>query len=157
MSQQDYEILRGFLEDRDVSIRAAKPLKDGTVLLMQIVDDPESYYIMREKKKTYLKQGQPPKDPQISFIISPGAIKRLNDFQTDSIGEFGVEFFKIMVSDDPELTLEARLNTGFLGLTRIGVFGILASGGPSVMAFLARKGLRSLKEIRKTIAKMRGE
>ena len=156
MSQQDFELLRTFLEEREVSIRAAKPLKAHTIIGMVIVGDPESYYVSREGKKTHLNKGLPPDDPHLTFTVSPAAIKRLSDFQSDSIGEFGVEFFKIMISMDPETVLDVKLNTGFIGLTRLGFFGILAAGGSAVMGFLARQGLRSIREIRKAIAKAQG-
>ncbi len=156
MSEKDFETLREFLEERDVSIRAAKPLKKHTLIGMTIVGDPEPYHVSREDGKTHLNHGAPPKDPHLSFTISSAAIERLKNFESNSIGEFGVEFFKIMVSKNEDQILEVKLNTGFLGLTGIGVFGILASGGPSVMAFLARQGFKSLGDIRKALKKMRG-
>ena len=157
MSQQDFDFLKEFLEARDVSHRAAAPLKDGTVIGMVIVGDPEPSYVLRESKRTVLKRGTPPKDPDLRFTISPAAIKRLHDFPSEDIGEFGVEFFRIMVSKEPDMELGVKLNVGVFGLTRLGFFGILALGGPAVMGFLARQGLRSLKDIRNAIAKVKSD
>lgn len=157
MSQHDFETLKAFLEDRDVSIRAAKPLKNGTLLELIIVGDDAKYHIVREHKATVLKTGACPKNPDLTFTISPEAIQRLSDFQSDSIGEFGVEFFRIMASDDEKMVLEVKLHTGFIGLTRLGFVGILISGGSAVMAFLAKKGLGSMGEIKKAIKKLRGK
>ncbi len=157
MSREDFDLLRDFLENRDVSQRAAKPLKDSAIIDITIVDDPNSYHVTHQKKQTRVHEGEAPSSPQIRFTISPAAIARLHKFESNDIGEYGIEFFKIMVSKNPDETLEVKLNTGFIGLTRMGVFGILALGGPSVMAFLAKQGLSSLKDIRKTIAKLRGK
>jgi len=157
MSQHDFETLRAFLEDREVSIKAAKPLKNGTMLKLIIVDDPADYYITREKKATVLRQGSCPKNADLTFTISPDAVQRLSDFKSDSVGEFGVEFFKIMASDDENMVLEVKLHTGFIGLTRLGFVGILISGGSAVMAYLAKKGFGSMGEIKKAIKKLRGK
>ncbi|RJO65085.1 MAG: hypothetical protein C4523_16900 [Myxococcales bacterium] len=156
MSEQDFEVLRKFLEEKPAAIRAAGPLKDGTSFAIRIEGDPDAYHALREGKKTLLRQGAPPKEPVVSFSISPKAIERLANFPSEDIGEYGVEFFRLMVSKDPEIKLGAKLHVGFLGLTRIGVFGVLAQGGAGVMAFLARQGLASLKDVRKAIAKLRG-
>ncbi len=157
MSSADFERLRWFLEEKEVARRAAGPLKDGTIINMQIVGDDKPYYVSRENKISKLNEGAPPKDAQLSFSISPKAIHRLADFKSNDIGENGVEFFRIMTSSDPEMSISAKLHVGFLGLTRIGVFGILALGGKGVMLYLARHGLGSLKEIRKIISNMKSK
>ncbi len=157
MPAEDFRLLKSFLEERPVAVRAAEPLKDGTIFQMNIVGDDASYYVEREAKRTVLKEGTLPRNPDITFTISQAAIKRLHDFDSNNIGAYGVEFFKIMVSDDPELSLDAKLNIGFFKLTRLGVFKILAKGGPEVMSFLATRGLGSLKAIGKAIKKLTGK
>ena len=157
MASEDFERLRRFLEEKNVAIRAAAPLKDGVVIEMRIGGDDNPYHVLREGKKTRLREGACPKNPEISFTISPAAITRLLDFKSDDIGENGVEFFRIMTSDKPDEYIKAKLNVGFIGLTRIGVFGVLALGGKGVMLYLARHGLGSLKEIGRAISKLKGD
>ncbi len=157
MSQSDFEALRKFLEERPAAVKASKPLKNGTIIEMNIVGDENPYHVVRENKQTFLRTGPCPEEPKLRFTISPKAIQRLLDFGSDDIGEYGVEFFKIMVSEDPDYTLGVKLNTGFIGLTRMGVFGILAMGGKAVLSFLARHGLKGPGEIKKAISKLRGK
>lgn len=157
MSSADYLKLKTFLEERDVAIRAAKPLKEKTIIAIHIVGDETPYWVSRKGKKTELIEGEPMGEPQVTFTISPKAIDRLVNFDSEDIGEFGVLFFKIMVSNDEEQVLSAKLNTGFLGLTSIGVFGVLALGGKTVMMFLAKHGLNGLKGIKKAIQSMRNK
>lgn len=157
MTGGSYETLRAFLEDRDVSRRAAEPLKAGSLFAVSITGDPQPYHIIRESQGTRVRAGAAPGKPQVTFTISPGAIERLSRFDSDSIGEFGVEFFRLMMSNDPELVLDAKLHVGLIGLTRMGAFKILMAGGPSVMSYLARKGFRSLSEIRSAIKKASGD
>lgn len=156
MSQADFDSLKAFLETRPVAVRASAPLKESALIAIAISDDPTSYYVSREGKHTRLLVGQPPKPAQVAFTISPKAIAELCAYKSEDIGEFGVHFFKLMRSTDPEIKLDVRLNTGFLGLMSMGVFNVLALGGTGVMSFLARHGFKSLKEIRKAIAGLRG-
>ncbi len=157
MPTEDFRLLKSFLEERPVAVRAAEPLKDGTLFQMNITGDDAPYYVIREAKRSVLKEGELPRSPDIIFTISPAAIKRLHDFDSNNIGAYGVEFFRIMVSEDPALSLEAKLNIGFFKLTRLGVFKILAKGGPEVMGFLASRGLGSLKAIGRAIKKLTGK
>lgn len=156
VSQADFEGLKAFLEARPVAIRAASPLKESALITITIVGDPAPYYVSREGKRTTLLAGAPPKPAQVAFTISPKAIADLCAYKSEDIGEFGVHFFKLMRSSDPEIQLDVRLHTGFLGLMSMGVFNVLALGGTGVMSFLARHGFKSLKEIRKAIAGLRG-
>ena len=113
MPTEDFRLLKSFLEERPVAVRAAEPLKDGTLFQMNITGDDTPYYVIREAKRSVLKEGELPRSPDIIFTISPAAIKRLHDFDSNNIGAYGVEFFRIMVSEDPALSLEAKLNIGF--------------------------------------------
>ncbi len=143
-----FEQLQEFLEVRPISLRAAGPLKNGTVFQMLITGEESTpYHVIREKKQTFLRDSPPPKDPEITFTISPKAVGALAGFQSANIGEFGVKFFSLMVSDDPDVTLKVDLHVGVIGLTRMGVFKILLLGGPDVMSFLARKGFGSMSKI----------
>jgi hypothetical protein len=157
VSERDYDLLRSFLEDRDVSRRAAAPLKDGTQIAITIKDDPGLYHVIREKGSTYVRRGPAPGKTQLSFTISSAAIERLNEFQSDSIGEFGIEFFRIMMSGKENEVLDVKLHVGLIGLTRMGAFKILMAGGPSVMGFLARKGFGSIKDIHRAVKKASGD
>ena len=156
MPAEDFLRLKHFLEKRDAAVRAAAPLKDGAVFEMKISGNAGKFHCVREKGKTVLKEGEPSKNPDIIFTIGPKAIARLADFPSDNIGDYGVEFFKLMLSGDPDSTIKAKLNIGFFGLMRLGVFGVLSAGGPDVMSFLARRGLGSIKAIGSALKKLTG-
>jgi len=69
------------------------------------------------------------------------------------VGEFGVEFFKLVIERDPGLKVRVRIDAPTSQLLKHGYLGVLALGGMKVALWLLRNGVRNPKA---TIDRLRG-
>jgi hypothetical protein len=93
-------------------------------------------------------------DPDLVFRFTPAAVERLAAV-SGGVGDFAVALFDLITSRDPELRVDLRIAAGFPRLVRRGYLGVLAAGGPQVLAFGASHGIRSLAALRRFVSQRR--
>ena len=113
----------------------------------------EIWHLARVRGKTRLAPGPRP-DADLEFDFPPAAIERLAQTR-GGVGEFAVALFDLAIDSDPERRVGLRVLASFLRLTRRGYLRLLVAGGPSVLAWGAAHGVRSLGELRRWIARAR--
>lgn len=89
-------------------------------------------------------------DPDLVFRFSPESIDALAGVE-GGVGEFAVALFEQIIDDAVDL----RIRVGFVRLGRRGYVRLLLAAGPSVIAFGARHGIRTLGALRKFVADLR--
>ena len=149
------EKLERFFRSSDAAAKATRPLKREAEVGITFTDEPDTpYRFTMERGQAEVVQGTP-KDPDFHLTLPPRAVDELVTLKTDNLGEFAVVFFKCMLADEAERKVTVKLESGFLTLTRRGYLKTLALGGPTVLAFLARQGLKGPAGIKKAIDKLR--
>jgi hypothetical protein len=93
-------------------------------------------------------------DPDLVFRFTPAAVERLAAV-SGGVGDFAVALFELLTSPDPEARVDLRVAAGFARLVRRGYLGVLAAGGPQVLAFGASHGIRSLTALRRFVSQRR--
>jgi hypothetical protein len=93
-------------------------------------------------------------DPDLVFRFTPAAVEQLAAV-TGGVGDFAVALFELLTSRDPEARVDLRIAAGFPRLVRRGYLGLLAAGGPQVLAFGASHGIRSLTALRRFVSQRR--
>jgi hypothetical protein len=113
----------------------------------------EVWHLARVEGVTRLVPGaRPDADPELTF--SPAAIERLAQTRA-GIPDFALALFELAVDPDPALGVELRILAPFLRLVRRGYLRLIVAGGPSVLAWGAAHGVRSLGDLRRWIARVR--
>ncbi|MCG3172859.1 MAG: hypothetical protein GMKNLPBB_01021 [Myxococcota bacterium] len=155
MSEQSYLKLKEFVERHPVAVRSAQPLKTGVEVGISFVGDNEKYHFRKEKDGGYLRRG-PASDPDFSLIVPDAAVEEIGAMNTDDIGEFGIAFFKLVLTQEQARKIHVRIHAGVFSFLTHGYFGVLALGGGKVMKYLGGKGFGSLGAIKDAITKARG-
>jgi len=112
----------------------------------------ERWHLAREQGVTRLLAGDVA-DPDFVFRFSPEAIDRLAGLE-GSVGAFAVELFGLIVGEDPRARVDLRIAAPFSRLVRRGYLRLLVASGGRVVAFGARHGVRSLRQLRRLVEKL---
>lgn len=149
LAQQQLESLFS----QDVCVRATKPLREGVQIAVTLGD--EATVSLRKAKGRLLVSPEKPLSPDLSFVIPLQALDELSQLRTEDISEVGISILKLMLHRETNFRITAKVHIGPLTLLRNGYFNVLALGGPSVMKFLASKGLTNLGKIKDAIGRMK--
>lgn len=135
-------------------LRAARRLDASVTSTVYFGHRPgEPWHLERCGKTTELRPGAA-SDPDFVFCFPPAAIERLES-QVGEVGDFAVELFRLVVSEDPQEQIGLRIRAPFARLVRRGYLGLLASGGPRVLAFGAAHGVRTLSALKRLVEESR--
>lgn len=113
----------------------------------------ELWHLARVRGVTRLAPGARA-DADLELEFPPAAIERLAETR-GGVGAFAVALFDLAIDPDPAHRVGLRILASFLTLTRRGYLRLLVAGGPSVLAWGAAHGVRSLGELRRSIARLR--
>ena len=84
-----------------------------------------------------------PGDPDFTLRLPAAAVARLcaHAGAGVGVGELGLAFFTLLLERDPSLRVGVRVHASTSRLLAHGYLGVLALGGPRVLAWLLRRGL----------------
>lgn len=146
-----FETMRRFYAESPACLKAAKPIKEGASSLVMFEGDDRPYALVREKGVSVLRPGRP-EDPDMFFRFTAGAVEALASLRTRSVGEYATRIFDLILSEDPRCRVDYRLFSDFATLFRRGYVGILLLGGPAVLAYGARHGVKGIGGLKRLIA-----
>lgn len=154
MPSPSYERLKTFFETSAAARRATRPLSKRASVAVTFPDDAEPYRFHMETKQARFVPGAAP-DPDFSLVLPPKAVEEITGLSSDDLGSFAVAFFKCILADEEDRKVHVKLHAGLLRLTRNGYLATMALGGPTVVVFLAKQGLKGPSGIKKAIDKLR--
>ena len=96
----------------------------------------------------------PAQAPDFTLTIPDGAVRRITAMKSDDVGEFGIEFFKLVLEHDPDLKIKVRIDAATGALLSHGYLGVLAQGGLKVTWWLLKNGVKNPKA---AIDRLRGK
>ena len=94
------------------------------------------------------------RDPACEVSLPDGAVGRIVALESDDVGEFGVEFFKLVLERDPAFKARVRIEAPTSRLLGNGYLGVLALGGMKVTWWLVKNGVKNPKA---AIDRLRGK
>lgn len=151
MSAVSLDALKKFFETAEAARKATKPLADGAEVGLQL-DGGVAHFTMTGGKPQVLDG--PPKKPDFTLKLPDGAVKRITALKSDDVGEFGIEFFKLLLEKDPGSKAGVRIDASTGQLLSHGYLGVLAVGGVKVTWWLLKNGVRNPKA---AIDRLRGQ
>jgi hypothetical protein len=113
----------------------------------------EPWRLLRRDEQSVLEPGEAD-DPDLAFCFPPGAIAEL-EATRGGVGDFALALFRLALDADPERRVRLRVIAPFARLLRRGYVELLLRGGPRLLWFGARHGVRSVGELRRMVESAR--
>jgi len=115
----------------------------------------EAWHLRQQGDAAELRPGRA-EDPDLAFRFTPAAIERVAMVR-GGVGDFAIALFECIASEDPELAVGFRVVAPLIRLVRRGYVGLIVSAGPKVMAYGARRGVRTLGQVRRLVRDSRAD
>ncbi len=142
MSTASFQALKTFFETSDAARKATKPLHDAAEVALDLDGGP-AHFKIAGGKATVLEG--PAVNPDFTLRLPDGAVKRITSLKSDDVGEFGIEFFKLVLERDPALKAKVKIDAPTTQLLSHGDLGVLAQGGMKVTWWLLKNGVKNPK------------
>jgi len=150
MPGPSYDALKRFFETQEAARKATKPLAPEAQVGLELASGP-AYFTMAGGKPT-VAEGKP-QAPDFTLTLPEGAVQRITAVRSDDVGEFGIEFFKLVLDRDPALHVGIRIDASTGQLLKHGYLSVLAQGGMKVTWWLLKNGVKNPKA---AIERLRG-
>jgi hypothetical protein len=134
------DALKAFFGSAPAAQRATRPLSRGARVNLAL-DGGDARFTM-ETGHPAVHEGAAA-DPDFTLTLPERAVERITRIRSEDVGEFGIEFFKLVLERDPGLKVRVRVNAPTTRLFGHGYLGVLALGGVKVTWWLVRNGIRN--------------
>ena len=142
MAGPSFEALRTFFETSQAARKATRPLAREATVGLDLAAGPAHFTMAGGAAK--VMEGPAP-DPDFTLSLPDGAVKRITSLLSDDVGEFGIEFFKLVLAQSPEEKVRIRVQASTPRLLGRGYLGVLALGGMKVTFWLLKNGVKNPK------------
>jgi hypothetical protein len=142
MAETSFDALKTFFETSEVARKATKPLHDAVQVALQLDSGPAHFTV--KGGRAQVAQGQAG-DPDFTLTLPEAAVKRITSLRGDDVGEFGIEFFKLVLEKDPAVKAHVKIDAPTTRLLSHGYLGVLAQGGVKVSWWLLKNGVKNPK------------
>jgi hypothetical protein len=154
--ERAYVDLSNFLSNSSAARAAATSLRRGAEVAIIFTHVPGEWRIcVNDATGVSLEPGKAT-DPDFELRVPPGAVRSICSRHDADVGDLGVTFLEHIAVHDPELKIQVTLHSGLLKLTSRGWLGVLARGGPKVVVWMTKKGLRGRGAIATVIGRLKG-
>jgi hypothetical protein len=136
------EALKAFFETAPAARKATKPLARGARVNL-LLDGGPAHFTMASGSPE-VKDGADG-DPDFTLTLPHAAVERVTRLGSDDVGEFGIEFFKLVLERDPSVKVRIRIDAPTTRLLSNGYLGVLAMGGLKVSWWLLKNGVKNPK------------
>jgi hypothetical protein len=151
MPATSYDSLKSFFERAPAARKATRPLARGARVNLALDGGPAHFTMETGTPEVRAGAAQ---DPDFTLTLTDGAVTRITGLESDDVGEFGVEFFKLVLERDPALKARVKVEAPTTRLLGHGYLGVLALGGIKVTWWLVRNGVKNPKA---AIDRLRGK
>lgn len=142
MPGPSYDALKKFFETAQAARKATKPLHEGAEVGLELASG-KARFTMVGGKPTVVDE--PAKNPDFTLQLPDGAVQRITSLKSDDVGEFGVEFFKLVLEHDPSFKARVHIDASTGQLLKHGYLSVLAQGGMKVTWWLLKNGVKNPK------------
>ncbi len=142
MPSESFDALRKFFETAPAALKATRPLAN-TAQVSLVLDGGQARF-SKEGGRAQVVDGVAP-DPDFTLTLPDAAVRRLTALESEDVGEFGVEFFKLVLSRDPATKVRIHVDAPTSRLLGHGYLGVLALGGVKVTWWLIKNGVKNPK------------
>jgi hypothetical protein len=142
MATASFEALKTFFETAEVARKATRPLHDAAEVALEL-DGGRAHFTLKGGRATVLEGSA--QRPDFTLWLPDGAVSRITALKSDDVGEFGIEFFMLVLEKDPAMKVKIRIDATTGALLSHGYLGVLAQGGMKVTWWLLKNGVKNPK------------
>lgn len=142
MPSTSLDTLKTFFERAPAARKATRPLARGARVNLALDGGPARFTM--ESGSAAVHEGRAD-DPDFTLTLPSAAVERITGLGSDDVGEFGIEFFKLLLERNPALKVRVRVNAPTARLLGHGYLGVLALGGVKVTWWLVKNGIKNPK------------
>lgn len=150
MSDPSHRRLEAFFETAPAARKATRPLGRGARVNL-VLDGGVARFTMESGAPKVLPGAAP--DPDFTLTLPAAAVERITGLGSEDVGEFGIEFFRLVLEREPALHVGIRVDAPTGRLLGNGYLGVLALGGMKVTWWLIKNGVKNPKA---AIERLRG-
>lgn len=143
--------LQEFFRTSAAARKATRSLSREARVALELDEGPARFRMEADGARV---EGGAEPDPDFTLTLPGGAVRRITSLDSDDVGEFGVAFFQLVLSRDPQERVRVRIHASTPRLVSHGYLGVLATGGVKVTWWLLRNGV---KNPRAAIDRLRGK
>jgi len=151
MPGASFEALKRFFETSPAARRATGPLHRDARVGLDLSGGPAHFTM--EAGAARVNDGVA-EAPDFTLTLPDGAVRHITAIESDDVGEFGVEFFKLVLSRDADTKVRVHVHASTARLLSNGYLGVLALGGAKVGWWLIKNGVKNPKA---AIDRLRGK
>lgn len=144
-----FQAAHNFFTTKTASKDALRHLKKGHEIRL-LLDAREECALFFQAGQVVLEQ-RPCPVADVEFTIGPEAIRLLSTHAGESVAQLGIDIVKEVVAGNVKI----RVCGSILRVLTGGYLGIITSGGPEFMGYLATHGLTSIGKITKLIRSLK--
>jgi hypothetical protein len=126
MTSSSFESLKRFFETSTAARKATRPLARGARVNLAL-DSGTAHFTMEGGAPEVREAAAAA--PDFTLTMPDGAVQRITALRSDDVGEFGIEFFKLVLEHDPALKVRVKIDASTSQLLGHGYLGVLAVGG----------------------------
>lgn len=142
MSGPSFEALKAFFESAPAAKQATRPLARTAEVALALDGGPARFTM--ESGAPQVLDGAA-REPDFTLTLPDAAVKRITALDSDDVGEFGIEFFRLVLEKDPALKARVHIDAPTSRLLSHGYLGVLALGGLKVTWWLIKNGVKNPK------------
>jgi hypothetical protein len=142
MPGTSFDALKVFFETQEAARKATKPLAGEAQVGLELATGP-AHFTMSAGRPVVV-EGKAPA-PDFTLTLPDGAVQRITALKSDDVGEFGIEFFKLVLEKDPAAHVSIRIDASTGQLLKHGYLSVLAQGGMKVTWWLLKNGVKNPK------------
>jgi hypothetical protein len=151
MPGPSFDALKRFFETSPAARKATSPLHRDARVGIELSTGPAHFTM--QTGGAQVNDG-PAESPDFTLTLPDGAVKHITAIESDDVGEVGVEFFKLVLSREPDTKVRVHIHSSTARLLSNGYLGVLAVGGAKVGWWLLKNGIRNPKA---AIDRLRGK
>lgn len=142
MTSPALDSLKRFFETSPAARKATKPLARGAQVNLTLDSGP-AHFTMEGGAPEVRESASAA--PDFTLTMPDGAVQRITALRSDDVGEFGIEFFRLVLERDPALKVRVKIDASTAQLLSHGYLGVLAVGGLKVSWWLLKNGVKNPK------------
>jgi len=151
MPGPSFDALKRFFETSPAARKATSPLHRDARVGLDLSGGPAHFTM---QTGTAQVNDGPAEAPDFTLTLPDGAVTHITAIKSDDVGAFGVEFFKLVLSREPDSKVRVRIHGSTARLLSNGYLSVLALGGAKVGWWLLRNGVKNPKA---AIDRLRGK
>ena len=142
MTGPSFDSLKAFFETSPAARKATRPLTRGARVNLALDSGPAHFTMDGGAPEVRVEAAA---EPDFTLTLPAGAVQRITSLRSDDVGEFGIEFFKLVLERDPALKVRVKIDAPTTQLLGHGYLGVLAVGGMKVTWWLLKNGVKNPK------------